>query len=175
MTEFQIALLELLLVGGIGLSIAIAGVFIKIIETKKNAECTMMTTGVVVKHRFAGDGRFYPVVEFQVNGETYTTKKKFNGIISVRQKGLPISTNNDAWEDDKGYLHVKTGAIANMRLLAEQLWPLNSQVNVFYSPRNPKKNYVERPTSNRVLTLVFTLCGTGLIVVAVLICFLIQM
>ena len=73
-----------------------AGVLIKITATKKNAECTMMTTGVVVKHGFAGDGRFYPVVDFTVNGETYTTRKKFNGIISVRQTGLPIPYNNDA-------------------------------------------------------------------------------
>lgn len=175
MTDSQIALLALLAVGGIGLIIVIAGVLIKIIATKKNAACTMMTTGVVIKHKFAGGGRFYPVVAFKVNGKSYTTKKKFNGIIRVQRTGLLIPTNNAAWEDDKGYLHVKTGPIANMRLLAEQLWPLGSQINVFYDPRNPNKNYVERPISNIFVSRAFLFAGLGTILLAVLVFYLMQL
>lgn len=174
MSEFSIALLELLSVGGVGLAVAIAGVLIKVIGAKKNAACTMMTKGVVVGHGFAGSGRFYPVVEFEANGERFTTRKKFNGIISVRQTGLPLPLSNDAWEDNKGYLHVQTGAIADMGLLAEKLWPLNSQMSVFYDPRNPKKNYVERPVSNSVTSRIFVLAGIGVILLAVVVFFLMQ-
>ena len=45
---------------------------------------------------------------------------------------------SEVYEDEKGWLHVKTGAIANLRQFAEQLWPINSKMTVYYNPNNPK-------------------------------------
>ncbi len=43
---------------------------------------------------------------------------------------------SEVYEDEKGWLHVKTGAIANLRQFAEQLWPINSKMTVYYNPNN---------------------------------------
>ena len=48
---------------------------------------------------------------------------------------------SEVYEDEKGWLHVKTGAIANLRQFAEQLWPINSKMTVYYNPNNLKKFY----------------------------------
>lgn len=53
-----------------------------------------------------------------------------------------VRQHSQIHEDEKGWLHVKTGAIANLRQLAEQLWPINSKMAVYYNPNNPKKCYV---------------------------------
>ena len=45
---------------------------------------------------------------------------------------------SEVYEDEKGWLHVNNGAIANLRQFAEQLWPINSKMTVYYNPNNPK-------------------------------------
>ena len=45
------------------------------------------------------------------------TKQRKN-FVELKQQ---ISVKSEAYEDEKGWLHVKTGAIANLRELAEQL------------------------------------------------------
>ena len=66
MTQQQIALLELALVGGLGAVLFIAGILIKVFTDKKNSRCTSKTVGKVVRHSFMGDGRMAPVIEYEV-------------------------------------------------------------------------------------------------------------
>ncbi len=169
MSEIQIAWLELLLVGGIGVILMLVGIGIKINTKKRNVSCTAVTNGIVIKHVFYGEGRMAPIVEFAVDGKTYRTKKKYNGIKSVSITGFPIAIKEKAWEDEKGWLHVKTGTFPNMRQLAEELWPIGSEMNVFYDPTNPKKNYVDRPITNQFLTIGFVSGGMLAIAMGILV------
>ena len=115
MTQQQIALLELAFVGGLGAVLFIAGILIKVFTDKKNSRCTSKTVGKVVRHSFMGDGRMAPVIEYEVGGAKYTCKKRFAGIKIVHSTRLD---EPEAWEDEKGYLHVRTGILSNMRQLA---------------------------------------------------------
>ena len=65
-----------------------------------------------------------PIVEYVVDGNRYIAKKKFRGILTKRISGLSVHVASGVYEDEKGWLHIKTGAIANLRELAEQLWLL---------------------------------------------------
>ena len=79
----------------------------------------------------------------------------------------------EAWEDEKGYLHVRTGIIANMRQLAQALWPVGSEMEVYYDPDDPGASCVGVPVSNAVLCRVFLFAGAGIAALGVLLYFLI--
>lgn len=52
MTEVQIAWLELMTVGGVGVILALSGIIIDILAKKKNRICTEQAEGTVIQHRF---------------------------------------------------------------------------------------------------------------------------
>lgn len=112
MTQQQIAILELALVAGLGAILFIAGILIKVFTDRKNIRCTSVTVGKVSQHSFMGDGRIAPVVEYEAGGEKYTCKKRFTGIKKVHSTRLD---EPDAWEDEKGYLHVRTGILSERK------------------------------------------------------------
>lgn len=175
MSELQIAWLELIIVGGLGIILALAGVIINIIAERQNKLCTQHTEGIVIQYGFPGDGRMYPIVEYFVDGVCYKAKKKFRGVKRIRISGLPIKAQSKAYEDEKGWLHIKIGPIANLHHLAEQLWPIGSKMTVFYNPNNPKKCYVDRPISGSFTSIMFVLVGMVIIILSVLVFFLIQL
>jgi hypothetical protein len=174
MSEIQIAWLELLMVGGLGGILILVGIGSNINTKKKNASCTAVTNGIVVKHSFNGEGRMAPIVEFSADDQTYRTKKKYNGIKSMSITGLPNAIKGSAWEDEKGWLHVKTGTFANMRQMAENLWPIGSEMTVYYNPGNPKKNYVDRPITNQFVLIIFVIMGAVCVALGILVFLLIQ-
>lgn len=173
MTTSQISLLALILVGGIGILLIGAGMLMKAAARKKAKTCTAVTMGTVIDHRFMGEGRMYPVLEYTVNGTQYRATKQFRGIKTKSLSGLPIRAQA-AYEDPKGWLHVQTGPIARLDTLAEQLWLLGSQMTVYYNPSNPGKSYVERPIVGNFATLMFNIAGFLLIATGILLYFLIQ-
>lgn len=174
MTTSQISLLVLILVGGIGILLIGVSALMKAAARKKAKACTAVTMGTVIDHRFMGEGRMYPVLEYAVDGTQYRAKKQFRGIMTKSLSGLPIRTQATAYEDAKGWLHVQTGPIARLGTLAEQLWPLGSQMTVYYNPSNPDKSYVERPIVGNFATLMFNIAGFLLIAMSILLYVLIQ-
>ena len=170
MTQQQIAILELALVAGLGAILFIAGILIKVFTDRKNSRCTSVTVGKVSRHSFMGDGRIAPVVEYEAGGEKYTCKKRFTGIKKVHSTRLD---EPDTWEDEEGYLHVRTGIIANMRQLAQTLWPVGAEMEVHYDPDDPGTSYVGVPSSNAVLCRVFLIAGAGIAALGFLLYFLI--
>lgn len=167
----HIMLIVLLVIGG---GVFLSGFMIKIITNKRNESCSQKVVGKVVQHKFQGDGRMFPLVEFEVDGRTYLTKKKFNAIKSLNVKGSPILMEADAYEDEKGNLCVKTGPIANYHNLAEKLWPIGKEMTVFYNPQNPEINYVERPIRNSFLTIFLGIFGAFIILLEFVLFFLIS-
>ena len=170
MAQQQIALLELALVGGLGAILFITGILIKVLTERKNSRCTSKTVGKVIRHSFMGDGRIAPVVEYEAGGERYTCRKSINGIIKVHSTSL---NEPEAWEDEKGYLHVQTGIIANMWQLALTLWPVGTEMEVHYDPDDPGNSYVGVPVNNVVLCRVYLFAGAGIAALGILLYFLI--
>lgn len=174
-TELQIAYLELAIVGGLGALLVIAGITARALTKRANDSCTASTAGTVVGHRYAGEGRLYPIVRYEVGGKSYQTKKKFNGVKLVQVTGLPITMQSEAHEDERGWLHVKLGPMVNVRELAEQLWPINSGATVYYDPAKPQRSYVDRPVSSSFACAMLAIAGLATIIVGVLVFFLIQL
>lgn len=166
----QIAFLELALITGLGAILFIAGIRIKVLTDRKNSRCTSKTVGKVYEYSFAGDGRVAPVVEYEAGGEKYICQKSINGIIKVHSTSLD---EPKAWEDEKGYLHVQTGIVANMWQLALTLWPDGTEMEVHYDPDDPENSYVGVPVNNAVLCRFYLFAGAGIAAMGVLLYFLI--
>ena len=175
MTELQIAYLELAIVGGLGALLVIAGIVARALAKRANDSCTARTTGTVVKHRLAGEGRLYPIVRYEVSGKSYQTRKKYNGVKLIQVTGLPVPMQPEAHEDEKGWLHVKLGPMANVRDLAEQLWPIGSGMTVYYDPAKPQRGYVDRPVSSSFACTMFIVGGLATIAIGMSVFFLIQL
>lgn len=84
MSEIQIAWLELITVGGLGVILVLSSVIINIIAKRQNQLCTKQTDGTVVQYGLPGKGIMYPIVEYFVDGTCYKTKKKFRGVLTKR-------------------------------------------------------------------------------------------
>ena len=173
MSELQIAWLELATVGGVGVILALAGIIFHHVADRQSKLCTKQTEGVVVQYGFPGKGKMYPIVEYFVDGTCYRTKKKFCGVKIKKTSGMPIQEQSKACEDEKGWLHITIGPSANLRQLAEQLWPVGSKRIVYYNPSHPQKCYVDRPVSESFVSVMFLLMGLLVIILSVLIFFLI--
>lgn len=174
MSQVQIAWLEFILVGGLGFILTLSGMMIHIVAQRTNKLCTKQTEGIVVQYRFAGEGRMNPIVQYFVDGVCYKACKKFRGIITKQISGLPAYVEPNVYEDEKGYLHVKIGPIANLRQLAEQLWPVGSKMTVYYNPENPKKCYIDRPIYGSITSILFIIIGIVTIMLSLIVFILIQ-
>lgn len=175
MTDLEIAYLELFSVGGLGALLVVAGIAARAFAKKANDSCTARTEGVVIGHRYAGEGRMYPLVQYEVDGKIYQTRKKYKGVKLVEVSGLPVPMQPEAHEDEKGWLHVKLGPMANMRDLAERLWPKNSSMAVYYNPTKPQRSYVYRSISSSFASMMFMVMGLVTIALGALVFFLIQL
>lgn len=169
------AWIQLLVDGGIGLILIIFGILMNMISKKHNKQCTKSVEGKVISYSFPGESCVYPIVEYVVDGITYKTKKKYKGIKSIKASGIPLPVKSNAYEDEKGYLHIKSGAISNVRQMAEKLWPINSKMIVYYNPDNPKICYVDRPITNSFASMMFIIMGSVVIVMSIIVFFLMQL
>ena len=163
------------MVGGVGVLFIFPGVMITLVTRKQTKQCTKKIEGTVVQYQFPGGGSMNPIVEYVVDGNRYTAKKKFRGILTKRISGLSVHVASGVYEDEKGWLHIKIGPLANLRQLAEQLWPIGSKMTVYYNPDNPEKCYVERPFSGGFTSTMFIVMGLVTISLSVLVFFLIQL
>lgn len=80
MTTSQISLLALISVGGIGILLIGMSTLMKAAARRKAKACTAMIMGTVIDHRFMGEGRMYPVLEYTVDGTRYHVRKQFRGV-----------------------------------------------------------------------------------------------
>lgn len=176
MTNEQIALLQLLTVGGIGAMLLLAGVFICIFRRRKNRLCTGTTMGYIAKHQYYGEGRIAPVVGYFVDGKEYFVTRKFNGIITTKKVSVSHLYEEDgAYVSHRDYLHVPMSAVTNVRKMAQRLWPVGSEMQVFYNPGKPKQAYAERIPKGMSFAAVSFLCGgTGVMLLSVLMYFVVR-
>ena len=64
--------LAILIIGGLGALLLVIGIGIAAAQKNKIRHCTKMTAGRVIRHRYHGDGRVNPMIEYEVEGQMYT-------------------------------------------------------------------------------------------------------
>lgn len=145
--------------------------------------CSVKTTGTIVRYSAVryNDVRL-PVVEYTANGHTYTVVgPKFSATVTksfsspFHRVKSDITSNLTTWENlpDVLKLNLRQNSIASLTespLL--ELYPIGSQVDVFYNPRKPKMAYVQRfPRPQKVLYTIVLLLGITFLAAALFIFF----
>lgn len=171
MTNEHIALLELCLVGGTGLLLILLGVIMNIMQKRKIRRCSQMTTGYVAEYHFHGAGRVCPVAEFRAAGQTFRVPRRFRGYVT-KKKVSPkhLYSDSGAFVSDRDYLHIPMSAVTDLRKMAEELWPIGSEMEVYYDPDNPRRAFAdklpEKTTSSSGTVLIWT--GIGVMILGVI-------
>lgn len=151
MDHYTAGIMMLLTLGLMGLAFLLVGIVVNIAHKKKIERCTASVEGHVVRHVFRGEkGGMFPRVEYTVDGVTYQQNKRFAWITTTEKISIRGPLDNDAWEDEKGNLHIRRDMIVSYRDLAQKLWPIGSAMSVWYDPGKPKTSYVERPVRSAV-------------------------
>lgn len=173
MTEQAIAWLAYVVMLALGLVMIAVGRWIPKRTERRNESCTDQTVGVVVRHVFRGEGRMFPVVQFSVGGKHYEARKRFEYVKRVRFSRLRgVARHPNAYETPDGKLYLRIGTIIRYRKVAEELWPIGSEMTVYFNPENPSINYVDRPIRNYFLSRMFffaggVMCAVGVMLFAV--------
>ena len=125
-----------------------------LIQEKK---CTAKTTGTVVRYTTAargGDGAAVclPVVSYEVGGKIYkAVGPQYKGYVTT-SKSTPWSENNYGCYEKNQVLHIDRSVnsmFGYSRNPMEQLYPVHSNIDVYYCPENPKLSYVLRYCNNK--------------------------
>ena len=139
MSKEETTLFVFLIVGGLGAVFTVIGFLIIFLQKRKIHLCQDMTEGKVVDYGYRGNGVIVPVVEYHVLGETYKKVRTFRGYImkSWRRDGEPYVrvTKNDC-------LSIAGGRMGKSD--AQNMWPLGSNMAVYYHPMKPKMAFIER-------------------------------
>lgn len=144
-TEAVSALMLAVLLGA-GILLAAAGLLCIMLEKQKRRACTAKTQGNVVRYSFL-NGAPCPVVEYSVNGKTYRKKRRFRAIVTKQRVMAPSDfdpKNSTLFIDENDVVHIKRGAILDLRGFAEEMYPIGSFLDVLYDPKKPQRGYVER-------------------------------
>ena len=139
----ELNLLGLLIMVGIGGILLIVGIMISVHAINKTKRCCKKTQGTIIKHSYLNTA-FTPIVEYNIDGKSYKTKRKFEAVIKTKTFWR-LYSDEDAYVSDRNFLHIKAGAITNLSGMAQRLYPLNSILTVYYNPQKPKEAFVEIP------------------------------
>ena len=107
----------------------------------------------------------------------YTVHRRYRGYITKKRVSpKAIYKDKGAYVTEKDYLYVPMSAITNRRAMAQELWPLESQMLIYYNPLCPKQAYAEKiPTKPPAETGIFLCTGIGILVLSAIAAFLIRL
>lgn len=153
----------------LGLLLGLIGLLIRRHGQKKLANCTSKTSGQVYGYESRGNGLFFPLVQFEIEDQAYKGKLTYQAII------VKSSTLNGKAEiiGDKfaPTLRVKRNAHLSFNPV-ETAIPKGTELDVYYNPKNPKENYVQR-FAKSLVGLVFIISAVLIILIGILCYFVI--
>lgn len=171
MEDSQLVLLLIIIMSGMGVVLILLGFCFLFSQRKKVKCCKSAVTGRITRHCFLGGGRMYPVVTYQVAEHTYTVARKFRGYITKSGMGARnIYKDKGAYVTKKDYLLIPMGAVTNLKAMAQELWPIGSEMTVYFNPLHPKQAYAEKmPKGVSVETIVFLSTGIAFLLFSVMV------
>ena len=155
MEIIKMVLGSLLTLGAIVLILVAFKLFYKyMIQEKK---CTAKTKGIIRKYSLMGYGGetvgvHLPIVFYTVNGKEYKVKgPEYKSIITKTVASDLTENNNGYYEKNQSLIIEKKtklrsagGSVVVHRNPIREMYPLNSEIDVYYDPNNPKLAYVLR-------------------------------
>ena len=146
-------------------------------KRNKEERCVSHTIGTVIRYSSINYGGInLPLVSYQVNGKDYRiTGPKFRSSW-VRTTSVPtgnaesvIETNLTTREELPDVLRAtfkQNSFISVHRSPLEALYPVGSEVDVYYNPRKPKEAFVQRYEGHSNVLYIITLCSAIILSIA---------
>ena len=144
-----------------------------LVQEKK---CTSKVIGKVKKYTLATRGGEYspvclPVVYYEVDGRTYKViGPEYKGYI-IKSISSPSMENKVECNEENGKLIIninKNSIIGILRNPMEKLYPIGSEVDVYYSPENPKLSYAIRYCNKKSAFYITSIVATLVLVIDIL-------
>ena len=145
-----------------------------LVQEKK---CTSKIIGKVKRYTLATRGGEYspvclPVIYYEVDGKTYKViGPEYKGYI-IKSISSPSIENKVECHEEKEKLIIninKNSIIGILKNPMEKLYPIGSEVEVYYSPENPKLSYVIRYCNKKSAFYITSIAATLILIVNILI------
>jgi len=135
--------------------------------------CTAKTKGRIKKYTLASrggedSGVHLPIVFYNVNGKEYKVVGPEYRAYKIITKTSPTSKNKMEYQENGQILTIKrenNSLITIRRNPIESLYPIDSEIDVFYDPSNPKLSYVLRYCNKK--NMFYLMLGSALLVLIV--------
>lgn len=106
------------------------------------------------------------VASYTVNGVTCEKKRRFRGVVKMRRT-LSVKDlngeNQSCYVSENNVIHIRGGAVLDLRAMGERLYPMGSSIPVWYDPEKPRRAYVEKvPHKSSVVSWIFIWTGLGI-------------
>lgn len=137
--------------------IFIIGVYLYFKDKDIRNNCTVKTKGIII--RYAHYSPSVPIVKYEVEGIEYTGRLRYTYSIT---KSSPFK-KNEIIDYTASVLRINTNSIVGITSLREY-FPINSEIDVYYNPDNPKRNYVLRYCKN-LIPVILTLTSLTIFIV----------
>ncbi|MBE5820850.1 MAG: hypothetical protein E7166_06380 [Firmicutes bacterium] len=135
--------------------------------------CTAKTKGKIRRYTLASrggedSGVHLPIVFYNVNGKEYKVVGPEYRAYKTITKTSPMNKNKMEYQEKGQILTIKrenNSFVAIQRNPIESIFPINSEIDVFYDPSNPKLSYVLRYCNKK--NMFYLMLGSALLVLIV--------
>lgn len=158
----------LLSIGTLVLFVLAFKLFYKYLIQEKR--CTSKVKGTIKKYTLASrggenSGVHLPIVFYNVNDKEYKVIGPEYKAYKIITKSSPLNSNNLEYKEENQVLTINRTINSFAGLYKnpiESLYPIDSNVDVYYDPKNPKLSYVLR-YCNKKWAFYLTFCSAFLI------------
>lgn len=181
MSEIQIIKIVfgiILSLGTITLILLAFKLFYKYLMQEK--KCTNKVKGIIRKYTLStrggeNSGIHLPIVYYNVNGKEYKVIGPEYKAYKVITKSTPLSKNSMEYKDENQVLTINrtsNSLVGIYKNPIEKLYPINSEIDVYYNPENPKLSYVLRYCNKKWTFWLTFLSGILLLIIDMIIIFI---
>ena len=169
---------SLLSVGAFILLLLAYLLFYKYIIQEKR--CTEKTKGVVKRYTLGTRGGEHsgvhlPVVSYNVDGKEYkVVGPEYKSYVVITKSG-PMNENSEVYKEENQVLTINRSANSFVEMrghIMEHIYPIGTQIDVFYNPKKPKLAYVKRYCNKKWGFWLMFLSGIAIIIINLLILFM---
>lgn len=110
-------------------------------DRNKKKNCTQLTKGIITRYSYRGEGVCLPVVEYKVDGKNYKGVMHYTYVV----ESTSVFNGQAKLKSEKDDTALKiSGNSCFMTNPMKQQFPIGSELKVYYNPKIPKQNYVQR-------------------------------
>lgn len=168
----------LLSLGSIVLILVAFKLFYKyLIQEKK---CTNKVKGIIKKYTLTSRGGensavHLPIVFYTIDGKEYKVVGPEYKAYKIITKSTPLNKNNIEYKEENQVLTINRTSntlVGIYKNPMEKLYPINSEIDVYYNPENPKLSYVLRYCNKKWAFWLVFLSGILVLIIDIIIIFM---